>query len=168
MLVPNDTFTNEVFHMPFPAMYPCENEYLALPGAGLPHCDEPKNNGAPKGKDGDITKSLANFQHEYDSLMRQESDDDKHIQEVLPSNEVDKQLSLRSLAPGFYPNRPQRMFAPPSTSTSFYIGNPSVNAASYQSPVPQQPRFLPMVLNAPLSLPYPITPNHALPYRVGY
>lgn len=166
MLVPNETFTNEIFHMPFPAIYPCENDYqLALTAAGLPHCEEPGYNGAPKAKDGDITKSLANFQHEYDSLMRHDSDDDE---EVLPSNEVVTQLS-RNLAPGFYPNRPQRMFAPPPpTTAAFYIGNPSVNAASYQSPVPQQPRFLPMVLNTPLPLPYPITPNHAMPYRVGY
>lgn len=169
ILVQNDVFKNDMLHMVYPSMYRYGKEYLSRPGHVSSHGKEHQSNETTNGKQGDISNNLANFQHEYESLMRQQSEKDKQSKDTQPGNEISKLVPIHSF-PSSHPNAPQRIFAPP-TSTGFYISGPPVkHGEPFQSVLQQPQNLLPVMLNSPVTLPYPcpITPNHPIPYRVGF
>lgn len=155
MVPGSEPYYSEMFQMKYRAMHPhYENTYHHIyPRERLPCRDD-----EPNKTDSGITQNLESFQHEYESFMRKLNDG-----ELSPSNKTEITQS-RSSSPG-----PHRIYIRPTNPHSQVdICRPPVTHGDIYQPILPHPnhRYLPMMLNTPLTLTCPCPKSPEFPYGV--
>jgi hypothetical protein len=152
MIAAGESYYNEMLHMKYREMYQhYENAYHHIyPRDRLPCRDE-----EPNKTDTGITQNLESFQHEYESFMRK-----LHDGEISHSNKPEMTPSGYS-SPG-----PRRVCIQPTSphSQEDVYRSPVTLGNIYHPRLPHENhRYLPMMLNTPLTLtcPCPKSPECA-------
>ena len=143
MVTAGEPYYNEILH-DYRGMYPHpDNSYHHIyPRECLPRHDD-----KPKKADSVITQSMQSFQREYESFMG------KLNNEESSSRTKTDMTSLQSSSP--VPHRVCNRPTSPHNPVEIYR-SPVIPGDIYQPRMPHENhRCIPMMLNSPLTLPYP-------------
>ena len=154
-----EPYCNEMLQLKYRGMYHYVNEH--------PHHMHPeervlcRNEEPPNKADSGISQNLQSFQREYESLMGKLNENCK-----LPPNEQTQMEALRHPFPG--PHTAQRVRMT-SASPEFYVNGTPITHGNLYDPrlTHERQKYLPMMLNSPLTLrrPCSVNPPVDYPYR---